>query len=363
MNPTPLESLIRERIRREGPLSFRDFMEMALYYPGLGYYTAGLKRVGMEDADFFTSATISPLFGRLIAKQIREMWQFAGTGAFTIVEYGAGTGALARAVIGYFREHHPTMPDYVVIERNPQARQALEGAGVRFVGELEEIGPFTGCVLSNELLDNFPVHRVVMQRGLMEVLVGYDGGFVETLRPASPELVSYFTDLGVTLPEGYAAEVNLDAAGWLAKIARHQEKGFVLTIDYGYLAGEMYSAARKAGTLICYHRHTVNDRPYADIGGQDITSHVNFSALALFAMREGFQLSGFRDQGPFLRALGFFDELKQLLPGDLSPTERLKKENLVTHTLLGEMGTKMKVLILHRNMPKPELTGMKQVAG
>jgi SAM-dependent MidA family methyltransferase len=357
-----LKDIIASRIKRDGPISFRDFMEMALYYPGLGYYTSGFKRTGKE-GDFLTSCTSSPLFGLLIARQIREMWELSGSEQFTIVEYGAGSGELCRAVLDYFKELPGLLPHlkYLVIEKNPAVAQALpQYENVRLVESIADAGEFTGCVLSNELLDNFPVHRVTMRGSLQEILVDHDGHFREVLRPASARLTRYFEDLRVSLPEGFTTEVNLAAEEWLKEIGRQLRRGYVFTIDYGHLAGDFFHMSRSSGTLACYHKHTVHHDPYLAIGAQDITSHVNFSSLALFGMRQGFTLSGYRSQGGFLKALGFFEEMKRHVSMYADPGERIKKENFLSSFLIEDMGSKMKVLVLQKDMPSMTLRGFKE---
>ena len=184
-----LSAIIKQRIGSEGPVSFCDFMEMALYYPELGYYTGPKDKIGRA-GDFFTSSNLTHAFGAMIGKQLEEMWRLMGEGEFTIVEYGAGTGALCEDILNYL-QGNPKMYDqlrYAIIEKSPAMRdleKARLNEKVSWHHSIEDISPVTGCVLSNELLDNLSVHRVVMEDAIMEVFVGDQNGFVEVLKPAS----------------------------------------------------------------------------------------------------------------------------------------------------------------------------------
>lgn len=250
---------IQQQIGEKGPISFRDFMETALYHPTLGYYMAWKDKIG-ADGDFYTSCCLGPVFGAMIAKQLAEMWQFSGETEFTVVEFGAGTGMLCNDILDYFREHTDQYERlrYVIIEKSPVMRKKEKTHlpdKVCWHDNLDALGAFTGCVLSNELVDNFAVHQVVMEDQLLEVFVDDRDGLKEILRPAGQNLKSYFCDLDIQLPKGYRAEVNLEALDWLGQISRHLQKGYVMTIDYGYLSGALYKPCRSRGTLLCYNRH------------------------------------------------------------------------------------------------------------
>ncbi len=204
----PLPDLIIGRIQKEGPLPFRDFMDMALYYPGEGYYHSDRRKIG-PSGDFYTSAYLTGLFGEMLAVQLEEMWQVLGRRPFTIVEYGAGTGLLCRDILHRLR-YNPEMYDalsYYIIEKSGAMREKERGLlpeKVRWAARIADIPPVTGCILSNELVDNFAVHQVVMGDGLMEICIAYEAGFVEMLRPAPAVLKDYLLDLGVELPKAFA---------------------------------------------------------------------------------------------------------------------------------------------------------------
>src|SRR5690606_23599763 len=179
-------------------------------------------------------------------------------------------------------------------------------------GSINEISEINGCVLSNELLDNFPIHKVVMKDELMEVFVDYQNGFMEVLQPANEDLKNYLQEQEITLLKDYTTEINLQAIDWIRDIASQLKQGFVLTIDYGFSASELYSAKRNAGTLICYKGHEINDSPYSNIGAQDITAHVNFTALNHWGKKYGLEYTGYTTQDHFLRSLGLVNYLRQL---------------------------------------------------
>jgi SAM-dependent MidA family methyltransferase len=357
-----LSEIIKQRIQREGPISFRDFMEMSLYYPDLGYYTSTLDKIG-ANGDYYTSPTLTPIFGATIAHQIEEMWNRSGEKDFTIVEYGAGTGALCHDILNFFKSNAKLYDqlNYCIIEKSPVMRekeQAHLNEKVIWYNSIRDMPEVTGCILSNELVDNFSVHQVVMEDSLMEVYVDYRNGFVELLRPAGKELRDYLAELKVVLPRGFRTEINLEATAWIKEIAASLKKGYVITIDYGYPSSELYHEYRRRGTLMCYNKHKINDHPYIDIGNQDITSHVNFSALNHWGLKNGLEHCGFTDQAHFLLALGFGDSLEKAEePGHDFSSQ--KKKVFLMQTLLADMGNKFKVLIQQKGLPKQQLSGLK----
>lgn len=355
-----LHKIIEDKIHNSGPVSFRDFMEMALYYPAKGYYTSGDRQIGFS-GDFFTSCTLSPVFGYLLAKQVQQMREIMGLEKFCVVEYGAGTGELAHSILNWFDGAGVEPPEYYIIEISPGLRdrqRLLLSNKAKWINDISEIENFKGCVIANEVADNFPVHRVVMDDELMEVFVDYNNGFQEILRPAGDELKEYFRDLRVELPKGFRTEVNLQASLWAQDIGNSMASGYFMCIDYGFTSGEYYSPARRNGTLMCFSKHGTNQNFYQNIGNQDITSHVNFSALALAASKNGFEFSGFRDQGPFLRALGFFEEISKMRD-ESNYAASVKKENLVSNTLLNDMGSKFKVMVLKKGVSNTPLIGFR----
>jgi len=360
-----LAGIIAEKIHREGPISFHDFMEMSLYYPEYGYYSTARDKIG-KSGDFYTSPCVSSLFGEMVARQLEEMWCWLGRQPFSVVEYGAGTGLLCRDILQSLQRNKELYAGlhYYIIERSPVMRERTRGlltdpARVSWHDDITEIPPITGCILSNELIDNFAVHQVVMEGQLMEVFVDHRGDFTECLRPAAGPLNNYFSELCVTLPEGYRTEINLEAIDWIARISRALEKGFVLTIDYGFPSRFLYDRHRNNGTLVCYHRHLVNYSPYTNIGEQDITTHINFSALCHWGLNNGLEIGGYTNQAHFLQGLGLAAHLRNMeeegLMDQWSPDEKVS----LVKTLLMDMGQKFNVLIQYKGLRKPLLSGMR----
>ncbi len=355
-----LSDIIIKKIRQNGPISFRDFMEMALYYPGLGYYTSSKEKIG-KGGDFYTSPNLSSAFGEMIGRQLEEMWHILGEKEFTVVEMGAGTGLLSSDVYGYLKKNRELFQglDYCIVEKSPAMREKqkkLLGDNIKWYDSIKEIEGINGCIFSNELVDAFPVHQVVMEKELMEVFVGYDNGFFETLVLASDELKDYFSILGVILPEGYRTEINLDAIKWIENIGSSLKKGFVITIDYGYPSYELYQEYRNRGTIMCYYEHMANEKPYEHIGKQDLTSHVNFSALAHWGNKNGLEMCGFTDQAHFLLGLGIEEYLKKLQENE---SGNYLKKMLQVKTLLFEMGETFKILIQGKKTNSCQLAGLK----
>jgi len=355
----PLSELIINKIKQNGPISFRDFMEMALYYPGLGYYMSGKDRIGKE-GDFYTSPNMTPVFGEMIGKQIVEMQQLLEESVFTVVEMGAGTGLLSLDVLDYLEKHPTCEFDYCIIEKSPARREEQKkrlGEKARWVDSIQELSGMTGCVFSNELVDAFPVHLIQMENELMEVHVGYyNNKFIEVLKPASEELINYLSELNVVLPQGFRTEINLEGLKWIQDVASSLKKGFLLTIDYGYPSSELYAEYRDAGTIMCYYRHTTSENPYGHAGEQDITSHVNFSALDHWGQKFGLELCGFTDQAHFLLGLGIENYLETLQKND--PENYLKKMRQIK-SLMMDMGETFKILIQGKGNACKKLSGLR----
>lgn len=378
MNPiTPAEAAIRERIAREGRVTFRDFMEMALYTAPGSYYGSSLETIGVR-GDYFTSPEVHPSFGALVARQVEQVWVAMGRpDRFTLIEMGAGTGSLARDLLAYAARWSPPFHraiHYAIVERGPalvdlQAR-ALAGhapsAGkVTWYPSLDAVAEprsVEGCFLSNELLDSFPVHRVVVEGGgprevYLEVR---QGRFVEVLgEPSRPDLDLYFRRLGLLPPEGCRAEVNLDALGWMEQVAALLRRGIVLTVDYGYEAEELYSPRHRDGTLLCFYRHTLNSDPYVRVGLQDMTTHVDFTSLVREGEEHGLQALGLTTQRSFLAALGMNGYL-EMLPGLGLRAADYEANRLAMRELARADGLgRVKVLMQHRGLEGFEPAGFR----
>lgn len=357
-----LEKIIMDRISREGPVTFEGFMEMALYYPGLGYYAAEPARIG-KAGDFYTSPHVSALFGATLGRQMEEMWRLLGCPSdFTIVEMGAGAGFLALDLLDFLADK-PVYGciTYVVIELNPASQQVqrerLQGhAGkVSWFTRLDECEPFTGCFLSNELFDALPVRIVDMNYGLMEVMVGASNGrLIETRRPAPDELKDYLDEFGVSLEESYRTEINLRMKELLLELGNLIEAGFILTVDYGFPAPEYYSPERNRGTLLAYRGHRASDDVLSHAGEQDLTAHVNFSALKKWGQEAGFQTLGFAGQGAYLVSLG----IHELMPAYLGDPPEAAALSQVKQLILPQgLGETHKVVVQSKGVVDHELRG------
>jgi len=356
-----LSDLIIQRIKREGPISFRDFMDMALYYPGLGYYTSDKEKIG-KTGDFYTSPNLTPVFGEMLGKQIEEMWHILGKRKFTVVEMGAGMGLLSGDVLAYLEKNQQLIRslNYCIVEKSPsmqnRQKKLLSDKKVNWYHSINELKDIEGCIFSNELPDAFPVHIVEMNNQLMEVFVGHEKNFIEILKLASTQLTSYLKELDVTLQSGFRTEINLDAIKWIQEVGSILKKGFIITIDYGYPSDELYQEYRNRGTLMCYYNHSVNELPFENIGKQDITSHVNFSALDHWGRKNGLELCGFTDQAHFLMGLGIDEYLKDLQ--EKSPVDYYKKM-LPIKSLIMDMGETFKIMIQKKGIGQAELSGLK----
>jgi SAM-dependent MidA family methyltransferase len=366
-----LRQIVAAEIKAKGPLTFARFMALCLYHPEYGYYASGRARRGRE-GDYYTTPTVHPIFGALMGKQLAQMWRILGVGAFEIVEMGGGEGYLCLDILDYLQHEEPQFYDlllYRMVERSPvvmerQRRLLASHEALVAWHRPEEMTDqkIQGCFLSNELVDSFPVHRVIMKEGaLQEVYVDLDkGGFKEKQAdPSTLELGGYFRRLGVTLAEGQQAEVNLEAVRWIQQVAKRLAQGFVITIDYGYPAEEFYSPLRPAGTLLCYQEHRALSDPYALLGLQDMTAHVDFTSLIAAGEGCGLKLTGLVPQYRFLLALGILEQMARMDKGkgeEEALSERLTIKNLI---LPSGMGESFKVLIQHKGIDKPELEGLR----
>ena len=373
----PLRTLIVRRIRDQGPLTVAAFMEMALYHPELGYYTRAPRRTGRA-GDFYTSVDVGPQFGALLAAQIEEMRRLhaAGSSGFDLVEVGAGNGQLARDVLDAAESAHPALhaaARLTLVETSPAARAAHRETLGPHRGRLHASTSalpdrVSGVIVANELLDALPTHAVTMTEvGLREVYVDADGGrLVERAGPpSSPALEGYIDRLGVTPQPGWRGEVNLAAVDWVRSAARRLARGFLVLIDYGHPARELYAGHHASGTLTTFQRHLVDtagtdpDRRdgaawLADPGERDITSHVDFTSIELAARDEGLEVLGFVDQTRFLLGLGALDD-----PAAAADTAGALRRRLALKTLLapGGLGSTHQVLVLGKGVGRPALRG------
>ncbi|MEM9216355.1 MAG: class I SAM-dependent methyltransferase [Cyanobacteria bacterium P01_F01_bin.150] len=386
---TELSILIADHIRSspEGKISFSEYMELALYHPQEGYYASRPALIGPQ-GDFVTSPHLTADFGELLAIQIVDMWSILGhPSPFTVVEMGAGQGLISRDVCRFLSRYAPDCFQslaYRIIEKSKALIQAQKhqmqnvmspGQGLSWL-EWDELvdDSVVGCFISNELVDAFPVHLLQWQGDrLSERYVSLSDTssshkvpqlFQETLGDLSTDnITSYLASVGIDFNDGrfasgYCTEINLTALSWLQTVVSKLSRGYMLTVDYGYTAKRYYSPARSEGTLQCYYQHAHHSNPYIHVGNQDITAHVNFTALEHYGKQYGLDTIGFTQQGLFLMALGLGDRiaaLSQLSPSaELSINDVLRRRDAL-HALINPMGLgNFGVLVQAKGLSKPE---------
>ena len=311
--------------------------------------------------------------GVSLARQFAEMWELLGSPRpFVVAESGAGVGRLAGHILDFSARALPEFYaalEYVAVERSSARRaehaaRLADHAAAGRVSSAAEIPQAisAGCIFSNELLDALPVHRVVVENGaLREIYVGFEGGrFTDVLGdPSMPALEQYFHEQGITLEEGQQAEVCFEACDWIESAGRALERGFVLTIDYGHEARALYDEHHNRGTLLAYRDHTVTENLLDAPGEQDLTSHVNFTALDLWGRRAGLVRTGLVTQSQFLVALGRGNEFADLYEPGQTEMEKLRARLLLKNLIHPEgLGEKFQVLIQHKGIASPRLTGL-----
>ena len=376
-----LYQLIAQQIdqRPQGRITFAEYMDWVLYQPQHGYYATRDTIIGPR-GDFITSPHLGHDFGELLAEQLADMWVVLGRPSpFALVEMGAGQGLVAADVLKHLQEKHPDcfqVVEYTIVEKSAaladEQKQRLQlwlDQGVKLQWRsLDQIPPnsIVGCCFSNELVDAFPVHQVVLtEAGLKEVYVVRPSGGAtdkgegkrteppESLRfnevvgeLSTPRLAEYFESVGIELqigpyPDGYRTEVNLAAFDWLKTVIQRLQRGYLLTIDYGYPAQRYYSPVRSQGTLQCYYRHAHHDDPYEHIGHQDLTAHVNFTALERWGEMWDLETIGFTQQGMFLMSLGLGDRIaaiSYITETDPMSMQKALRRRDALHRLIDPMG-------------------------
>ncbi len=345
MSPSPLQQLIVERIQREGPLTFAEYMRMALYEPGYGYYVTGPARMGWS-GDYFTSSDVSMLFANCLGHQLYAFWEkLRRPASFRVLEQGAGRGQLAEEVRAWAASEATDFASALTYET----------ADIRYGQDSLRPSHQPGfhVLLSNELIDALPVHVVEAREGqLYELYVtSADGQLRELLAaPSSPEVASYLDMAAIawqTFPDGWRAEINLEAASWLKQatdlLARH---GFLLALDYGGKARELYTRDRRRGTLLCYYRHQTNEYPLLFPGEQDITAHVDFSALITQGRALGLRLHKYTTQRQWLETWGIFAELERRRARDYALADSNRASDQGQIALLGWYNLRQQAAVL-----------------
>jgi len=343
-------AVLLERMRAElkaggNWIGFSRYMELALYEPGLGYYAGGSAKLGAP-GDFATAPEMGTLFARTLARQVAELLQPGEA----ILEFGAGSGALAKALIGELSPER-----YLILETSAELRarqQAHLGARVNWIERLPE--RFRGVMLANEVADAMPVHALAWRaNGIMERGVSEVGGKLSWAeRPAAGELLAAARRIEVPVP--YASEIGLVGRAWMKLLAARLERGALLVIDYGFPQREYYHPQRSMGTLMCHYRHRAHGYVFFHPGLQDITAHVDFSALAQAAREGGLEVLGYANQAQFLVNCGITEVLGR---EDASDVARYAPRAAEAHKLLSpaEMGELFKVLAVGRGVSRPLL--------
>jgi len=337
-------------------------MDMALYHPSLGYYSSEGEKIGWT-GDFYTSPDVHRAFAATIMKQLLEMRDLLGAeNELFVVEAGAGKGTLCADILESSRERYPSFfssMKYVIVEKSRALTAAqndlLKKRGfadkVCWAPDIESFLKTAdrAVIFSNELLDAFPVHRVTFDgKGWKELYVTVSNDrLIETSSHLSTDkLDNFLAELEGPFEKGYTTEVNLDARKWIKTVGQTLRRGFVMTIDYGYPRADYYCKERRDGTLLCYFRHSASNDPYARIGKQDITAHVDFTSIAEAGNEAGLTVNGYCEQFHFLMGLGVIEELKDT--GDKDGFDLASfQENLAIKKLLmpESMGGVFKVLI------------------
>jgi SAM-dependent MidA family methyltransferase len=349
-----LATLREEAVRAGGAISFRRFMEAALYAPGLGYYSGGAAKLGAA-GDFVTAPELSPLFGRCVARQALAVLEAIGGGA--VLELGGGSGALAEAALA---EAGPGLR-WLMLEPSPELRQRQQarlGAQVEWVDALPR--DFRGVILANEVADALPVERFTRRDGALwqlGVRFGDDGAPAWALLPPDAELAAAVAALeaarGAPFPAGYVTEFSPLLQPWVRSLADSLAAGLVLLIDYGLPRRELYAEERSAGTLRCHYRHRAHDDPFLWPGLQDLTAWVDCTAIAEAGLERGLTLEGYTTQSAFLAGNGIEDMLRDLGPDTAGIMRAQQARRLL---LPGEMGETFRVIGLSRELG-PALDG------
>ncbi len=363
-----LRDLILDEICRRGPIAFSRYMELCLYHPELGYYRRAREQFG-KTGDFYTSSDIHAVFGRLLARQFDEMWRALDAPVrMDIVELGPGRGLFAQDVLDWTAKKFPDLLGalrYVLIESSPALRARLQervrdqiAAGkVLLCATLEEAPAAENAIIfANEFFDALPV-EVIADGGQLRI-AEENGRFVEQFAPASPQALEFLDRYGVHPEAGERVETPLAAQGQMRRIAASLRRGFVVIIDYGYTREEQL-AGRHRDTVMAYRRHTVSTNPYEAPGEQDITAHVNFTALSAAGQAAGLESVPLLTQAQFLMGIGEPNQFADAFADCVSPQEQTKVALQLKHLVTpAGMGETFHVLLLSRGVDREKVTSL-----
>lgn len=345
---------------RGGAIAFSEFMQIALYQPGLGYYSGGLEKFG-EAGDFITAPEVSPLFSRCIARQLAQVFHEAGVD--DVLEFGAGSGVMSADILLELERMGAQAGQYYIVELSAELRerqkQTINEKAPHLAGKVQWLDALPeaikGVVLANEVLDAMPVECFRINTGMVEQLqvVVRDGHLQAAYAAADEAMVEHVRTIeqrrGNRLEHGYCSEYNPSIKPWLASLSAVLEKGLVLLIDYGYPVQEYYLDERDSGTLVCHYQHRAHANPLWYPGLQDITAFVDFSAVAHAAVDAGFEVGGYTSQAMFLMGCGLA-ELHQSVVNDDPARQLMLAQQIKTLTLPSEMGERFKAMALSRNI-------------
>jgi SAM-dependent MidA family methyltransferase len=368
-----LLEILNDRIDRalQQRITFADYMALILYHPQAGYYASNAERIS-KNGDFLTSPHLANDFGEMLAIQLHQIWEILDRPQlFNVVEMGAGQGLLSAQILEYSQRVYPDLfqaIDYIIVETSAAMIESqqlrLKDLPVSWC-QWDEIADraIVGCFLSNELIDALPVHQVEIVEGkLQEVYLTKDanGKLIEEIGELSTDRLNGYWQLNqINLlngkyPDRYRTEVNLAALDWLKTGSEKLQRGYIISIDYGYKADRYYNPMRAQGTLQCYYQHAYHNDPYINIGNQDLTAHVDFTALQNYGELLGLETVGFIQQGMFLMALGLGDRIAAISSddGDLQSllSRRQNLHQLIDPMSLGKFG----VLIQSKNLTARE---------
>ncbi|MGA1847178.1 class I SAM-dependent methyltransferase [Deferribacter abyssi] len=353
---TTLKEYVIELVKEKGKITFAEFMEIALYHPKYGYYQKE-NPFGMQGS-FYTSVDASESFGRTLAKGFERAIKELDL-APMLCEMGAGSGMLANDILNYYKSESDKFYNdlkYIIIEKSKYLIEMQKELLSKHQGKVEwisfdELDNFEGIFFSNELVDAFPVHRVININGnLKELYVIYYDNKLQYYPEefSTADLKEYFERLCIKLVDKQIADINLDAVKWIKSLGRKVDKGLVITIDYGFDAKNLYAPFRMDGTVTCYFKHTQNNDFFERIGYQDITAFVDFSALMEYGKEAGLNVVNFEPQWVFLLQSGILDEIKKAK----SDLHRARVKSLIIPE--GGFGTNFNVLIQSKNVDIPD---------
>lgn len=367
-----IHSIIKEMNKAGNSITFSRFMELALYSPGLGYYSAGAQKLG-RSGDFITAPEISPLFAQCLARQCQQVFNLIGDGH--IVEFGAGSGVMAAELLQELERLDGLPQSYKIIEISADLRlrqeQILQEKIPHLINRVEWLNelPQTslkGVILANEVLDAMPVHRFCLHESdIQEFYVGWNGErFIWQLgEVSSVALLNLLTKLKKQYlidANSYASEVNMLAMNWIQSVSAFLTQGLVLLVDYGFPQAEYYHSDRTEGTLMCHYRHRTHADPLILVGLQDITAHVDFTAVAEAAVLADMQVLGYTSQANFLLNCGLLDLIAKMPKYDNLRQQYEFNHQIQLLTSHSEMGEICKVVAFGRNLAKFELIGFSQ---